>query len=172
MIPGKNAEAAFNRSSAEYIGKKVFKSKLPPEQLALIGEPIMDSIAVDGACNSSTGIAEYRVVDVRSGELIHQSKEYADGTNNIVEFIAIVHALGYCKQKEKNLPIYSDSMTAITWVRNKAAKTKLIRSEKNQDLYDVLSRAVKWLHEHTYENPVLKWQTKAWGENPADFGRK
>jgi hypothetical protein len=36
----------------------------------------------------------------------------------------------------------------------------------------VVERANKWLHSNTYNNPILKWKTEKWGENPADFGRK
>ncbi len=166
------AEHAINSLSNEFIGKSFFKSELSVEQLAIIGEPIKDSIAVDGAWNTMTRVVEYQIVDVRSGKLIIKSKKYEDGTNNIVEFIAIVHALDYCKKNGLKLPIYSDSRNAINWILNKTPRTKLTKNEKNQELYKVLARAIEWLEENNYENKILKWETKAWGENPADFGRK
>ncbi|MEZ5067097.1 MAG: hypothetical protein R2847_00700 [Bacteroidia bacterium] len=89
-----------------------------------------------------------------------------------MEFLALVHALAYCKKHQLTVPIYSDSVTAMKWVRDKHAKTKLESSNNNTELFDLIDRAEKWLKENTYSNPVLKWETKLWGENPADFGRK
>ena len=57
-------------------------------------------------------------------------------------------------------------------MKDKSHRSKLERTEKNKKLFELLARAVKWLKENPYENPVVKWETKAWGENPADFGRK
>jgi len=95
---------------------------------------------------------------------------FEDGTNNIVEFLGIAYALAYCKKKHIFLPIYSDSRNAIGWVRDKEARTNHDRSDRNKKLFELVYRAVYWLSE--YENEILKWETKAWGENPADFGRK
>lgn len=93
-------------------------------------------------------------------------------TNNIGEFLAIVHALALLHQKGSNIPVYSDSVTAIGWVKKKKANTKLEETSRNAELFDLLDRAENWLKSHVYANPVLKWETTVWGENPADFGRK
>jgi len=93
------------------------------------------------------------------------------GTNNIGEFLAIVHGLALLKQKGFDMPIYSDSVNAISWVRQKKCKTKLPRNEETEELFTVIERAEKWLRENTYTR-ILKWETKVWGEIPADFGRK
>ncbi|HRU17866.1 MAG TPA: ribonuclease H, partial [Bacteroidia bacterium] len=97
---------------------------------------------------------------------------YADGTNNIMEFLALVHALAYCKRHQINLPIYSDSMTALKWVRTKKANTKLASTGRNDELFELIVRAEEWLKNNSYANKLLKWETQIWGENPADFGRK
>ena len=76
------------------------------------------------------------------------------------------------KKHNITLPIYSDSRNAIGWVRDKQARTNHDRNDKNTKLFELIDRAIKWLKENEYENEVLKWETKAWGENPADFGRK
>ena len=95
------------------------------------------------------------------------------GTNNIGEFLAIVHALALLWQKgQHDMPVYSDSLNAITWVKKKKCKTTLERSEKTEKLYQIIWRAEMWLHTHDYRNPILKWPTDQWGEIPADFGRK
>lgn len=167
------ANEAYKSNSSEFIGKGVeFQSTLSEADLQRIGTPILDSIAVDGAWNTQTGIVEYKGVKVSSGETLFHVGPYEDGTNNIVEFLALVHALAYCKQHSLDLPIYSDSRTAISWVRKKDAKTKHHPSAENEKLFSLIERAIKWLKKNTYKNQILKWETEAWGENPADFGRK
>jgi ribonuclease HI len=166
------AEQAFKSSSKEFIGKDFVESELSEDQLKLIGDPIEESIAVDGAWNTTTGIVEYQGVYLKTGEVIFRKGPFKDGTINIVEFLAIVHALGYCKQKGLTIPIYSDSRNAIGWVKDKEARTNHEKSKKNKSLFDMIDRALRWLRENEYPNQLLKWETKAWGENPADFDRK
>src|SRR5690606_34919171 len=166
------AEQAFNSPSKEFIGKNLFETELTPEQLAIIGDPIKESIAVDGAWNTITGLVEYQGVDTDWGESLFRVGPLEDGTNNMVEFLGIVHALAYCKQRNSKLPIYSDSKNAINWVKDKEVRTKHPRSENNVKLFELVDRAIKWLNDNQFDNKILKWETKAWGENPADFGRK
>jgi ribonuclease HI len=95
------------------------------------------------------------------------------GTNNIGEFLAIVHALALYKQKGLTTrPIYTDSVTAMGWVKKKKANTKLEQNAKTAKLYELIQRAETWLQQNTYSNPIIKWETEDWGEIPADFGRK
>ena len=97
---------------------------------------------------------------------------YKNGTNNVGEFLAIVHGLAFLKQRNSDIPIYTDSMTAISWIRQKKTKTTLVQDSKNKFLFELIARAEKWLRENKCSNPLLKWETKVWGEIPADFGRK
>ena len=114
---------------------------------------------------------EYRGVHVASRQQVfHFGPIY--GTNNIGEFLAIVHGLALLKQKGFDMPIYSDSVNAISWVKQKKCKTKLPRDTKTEQLFQLIERAEKWLRENTYSTPILKWETQQWGEIPADFGRK
>lgn len=166
------AEKAFKSNSKDFIGKYLFESELTSDQLKLIGNPIWDSISVDGAWNTATGVVEYRGVHTKTGEELFRNGPFEDGTINIAEFLAIVHALAYCKQKVLTLPIYSDSRNAIGWVKYKEVRTNQPRSKKNEKLFKLIDRGLKWLKENGYPNKILKWETKAWGENPADFGRK
>lgn len=130
-------------------------------------------LAVDGACNMVTGKAEYKGVRLSDNKILFQGGPFAEATNNIVEFLAIVHALAYChKHLLPDMPVFSDSQTALDWVRQGHARTKKPRTEKNQEVFDLLQRAEHWLATHRYQNPLLKWDTAAWGEIPADFGRK
>jgi ribonuclease HI len=115
---------------------------------------------------------EYQGVYTASKKLIFHMGPFEEGTNNIGEFLAIVHALALCKKENIKLPIYSDSITAISWIKKKKANSKLVSTEKNEKLFDLIERAEKWLKENTYSNQILKWLTQVWGEIPADFGRK
>lgn len=131
-----------------------------------------EGLCVDAAYSSSTHAMEYRgVLLPEKKEIFHQGPFY-DATNNVGEFLALVHALALCKQKSWYNNIYSDSKTAIAWVRNKKAKTSLEPTHRNEKLFELIIRAEKWLNENTYVNKICKWQTDIWGEIPADFGRK
>jgi ribonuclease HI len=134
--------------------------------------PLADSIVVDAACSGSPGRLEYRGVDLRSGREIFREGPFGNGTNNIGEFLAIVHALEWLKKKKSDLPVYSDSETAIIWVKAKRCNTKLVPDRTNAPLFGMIAHAEKWLAEQKKANPVLKWDTIAWGEIPADFNRK
>ncbi len=133
---------------------------------------VRKSIAVDAACSGNPGMMEYRGVFLGDGKEIFHIGPMANGTNNIGEFLAIVHALALLKKKNSAIPIYSDSVNAMKWVENKKCKTKLAQTTKNQPIFELIERAENWLHNNSYSNPILKWETKLWGENPADFGRK
>ncbi len=168
------AEKAFGENSKKHIYKNATaqKSGLSSLQKAIIGKPNPNSVSVDAAWNTATGDMEYRGVNTATGEQLFHQGPLADGTNNVGEFLAIVHALAYLQKLGSRLPIYSDSVNAIKWVQAKKHRSKLEPTDHNDKIFDLLDRAEKWLAENTYPNPILKWETKAWGENPADFGRK
>lgn len=138
-------------------------------------EPILvPSISVDAACSGNPGLLEYRGVwtDNATSE-IFRIGPVQQGTNNIGEFLAIVHALALIhKNNWTTYPIYTDSMTAMAWVRKKKANTKLVMTKRNEVLFELIQRAEQWLHNHSYQSLILKWDTVHWGEIPADFGRK
>lgn len=131
-----------------------------------------NSWAVDAACSGNPGPMEYQAIDLQTGaQVFHFGPLH--GTNNIGEFLAIVHALALMdKQGIKDKVIYSDSYNAILWVKKKQCKTKLVRTPETEQLYQIIARAEQWLRTHNITIPVMKWETKAWGEVPADFGRK
>jgi ribonuclease HI len=135
--------------------------------------PIQDSIVVDAAWNSVQKDMEYQGIFYKTGKRIFHNGPLPNGTNNIGEFLAIVHALGYCKKHQlPEMPIYSDSRNAIGWVKAKKCKTNLEESNSTKHIFDLIKRAENWLEINLYKNPVIKWETDSWGENPADFGRK
>jgi len=167
------AEKAFKDDFKNYINRE-FRSldKASSKLISSVGKPILESIAVDAACSGNPGVMEYRGVYTKTGEEIFHQGTFKQGTNNIGEFLALVHGLAYLKQKNLDLPVYSDSVSALSWVRNKKTKTTLVQTEKNKELFQLLERAIKWLNENKYKTKIIKWDTENWGEIPADFGRK
>ena len=140
---------------------------------AAFPEIVTDAIAVDGACSKNPGPMEYRGVNVGTGKTIFQVGPLDGGTNNIGEYLALVHALALLAQKgDTTTPIYSDSRTAQAWLRNRHSKTTLVRDSRNAKVFELLERADRWVATHAWSNQVKKWNTEEWGEIPADFGRK
>ena len=163
---------AYNSNYGAYKGKKKTAPSLTANQLLLIGEPNYHSIAVDAAASGNPGKLEYRGVDTRTSKVLFKQGPFAKGTNNIGEFLAIVHGLAFLKERKSDRLIYSDSRIAINWVRRKKCNTKLEEGPENKKLFELISRAEEWLSKNTYNTPIVKWETRAWGEIPADFGRK
>lgn len=167
------AEKAFTKSYNDYKGKDTKKVVLSASEKAKYGKPNLKSLAVDAACAGNPGKLEYRGVLTHSKKQVFIQGPFNMGTNNIGEFLALVHGIALLKAKNlDNLPIYSDSRIAMAWVKKKQCRTNVQFNANNQDLLMLIKRAEKWLKENTYNNPILKWETKAWGEIPADFGRK
>lgn len=131
-----------------------------------------DSISVDVGSSGNPGIIEYRGVDTKTGETIFYKGPIAKGTNNLGEFLAIVHALAYLKKTGSSKIIYSDSQTAISWVKKKDVVSNLARDESTKEIWELVDRALTWLRSNTYRTQIIKWNTKEWGEIKADFGRK
>ncbi len=140
--------------------------------LPLHKDVLAQAWAVDAGCSGNPGLMEYQCIDLQTGyQVFHFGPVFA--TNNIGEFLAIVHALALMKQRGiTDKAIYSDSHNAILWVFNKRCKTKLLRSEETAKAYELIQRAEKWLRLNAVTVPIIKWETKVWGEIPADFGRK
>ncbi|MEC0232093.1 MULTISPECIES: ribonuclease H [Paenibacillus] len=131
-----------------------------------------DSISVDVGCSGNPGIVEYKGVDTKTGEIIFYQGPIAKGTNNLGEFLAIVHGLAYLQQQGSNKTIYTDSVTALSWLRKKEVSTNLVRDSSTEEIWTLVDRALKWLRSNSYSNKIVKWDTKKYGEIKADFGRK
>ncbi|WP_078598543.1 viroplasmin family protein [Evansella clarkii] len=147
-------------------------NKSQKKDLGEVPDYIKESISVDAACSGNPGEMEYQAIDTATGETIFTSEIYPIGTNNLGEFLAVVDALKYLHEEGSDMPIYTDSVSAIAWVRNRRVKTNLYRNAKSESLFQAIDDAIEWLYDHTYANPILKWDTQAWGESKADFGRK
>lgn len=169
------ATEAFRGTPEEQRGMLVSIASHNPDVVnwSSFPEIIQDAIAVDGACSRNPGPMEYRGVYVGTGETVFKVGPIDGGTNNIGEYLALVHALALLAQRgDTTTPIYSDSRTAQTWLRNRHSKTTLARDCGNAKIFELLERADRWVATHTWKNRVIKWNTDEWGEIPADFGRK
>ena len=167
------ARSAFHEPPHLHIGagKAAATKKKEKADRAQCPEIVGDAWAVDAACSGNPGPMEYRCVDLADGkEVFHYGPTF--GTNNIGEFLAIVHALALMKQQGIRRTIYSDSRNAMNWVRHGHCKTRLPMSQKSAMVHDLIIRAERWLAANPIDVPILKWQTDEWGEVPADFGRK
>ena len=137
-----------------------------------LSTPILPALAVDAACSGNPGVMEFRGVIADTGTEVFHRGPFNGGTNNIGEFLAIVLGLAYLKQNNLPWALYTDSRTALAWLKKGHADTKIEWNAQNQDLFFMLRKAEMWLHDNTWTTPIYKWDTKAWGEIPADFGRK
>ena len=134
--------------------------------------PLLPALAVDAACSGNPGVMEFRGVIADTGTEVFRRGPYPQGTNNIGEFLALVLGLAYLKQNNLPWNIYTDSVTALAWLRQRKCKTKLPRTPENELLFQTVAKAEAWLRANTYTTRIYKWDTEKWGEIPADFGRK
>ena len=137
-----------------------------------VSKPILDSICVATSCIGNPGDVEYRGVHTATREVIFHKRPMSNGTKELAEFLGIVHALAHLNNQGRNIPIYSASETAILWVRSKNVWTNLEPSENNEEIFNLIERALNWLKNTNYTNAVLKWDTSAWGKIPANFDRE
>lgn len=172
-FPNENkAKEAYSKGYAAALANrksKILSAKKKPPQY---GGPNLHSISVDAASSGNPGPMEYQGVDTQTGRKLFHQGPFPEGTNNIGEFLAIVHGLAYLLNQGSDRIIYTDSKIAIGWVKKKHCNTKMEVNDLNKPLFEMIHRAEQWLKMHRVTTPILKWETKIWGEIPADFGRK
>ncbi len=166
------ARNAFAGSYFDYVGSTAKPAKKKVWSPDMEGGPILPSWSVDAACSGNPGVLEYRGVLTETGEELFRRGPFPKGTNNIGEFLAIVHALALLQEQGSDLPLYTDSRTALAWIRHKRVKSKLVQDASTERLFGLIARAEEWLCSNSYNNKLMKWPTDTWGEIPADFGRK
>ena len=168
------ADRAYQEGYEQYRKQQLEAAK--PAGLSFLSSddpvPVWDSLSVDAACNMVTKQMEYRGVHTTTKKVWFHQGPFPGASNNIGEFLAIVHGLALLKQMNSPIPIYTDSITALAWVRHKKHKSIVLPTEENARIFDLLNRAEQWLHNNTYTTKIIKWNTRVWGEIPADFGRK
>ena len=174
----KNVKGALYRSYKNLEEAKVafslgYKKSIKKDSKKYFGAgPELNSISVDAASSGNPGIMEYQGVDTRSKKILFKMGPFKNSTNNIGEFLALVHGIAMMENQSEKKTIYSDSITAISWVNKKKCQTKLKRNKDNNDVFIMIERAIFWLKKNNFSVKIKKWETKLWGEIPADFGRK
>jgi ribonuclease HI len=171
--------ALFKSFPSRELAESAFNNTLPTndsDSLTHHDRPTL-GIAVDAACSGNPGVLEYRGINIASGAEIFHGGPYQEGTNNLGEFLALVHGLRYISENNLKLPLYSDSQTGITWLNKGHANTSLTKNENTALLFAAIEEAIAWLKEARLKYQVMniaiiKWDTNRWGEIPADFGRK
>jgi ribonuclease HI len=180
------AGAIYKSFESEAEAQKVWREGVLPPPQKTVSNPtapqldidntapnlITPSVVVDAACAGVPGVMEYRGIILPEHEKIFERGPFPNGTNNIGEFLAIVLALAWLKQRQLDWPVYSDSETALSWIRARKCRTKHTEDRSNKAIFDQIRSAENWLNANPIHNKVLKWPTERWGENPADFGRK
>ncbi|MGY4690577.1 ribonuclease H1 domain-containing protein [Salibacterium sp. K-3] len=157
------AEKAFNSGSDD-------QPTAAPSSAA--SSYIEESISVDVGSHGNPGFVEYKGVYTKNGEIVFEHPGIEKGTNNLGEFLAVVHALQYLQEQDSDMPVYSDSDTAILWVKRRKANSSLARTAETEEIWELVQKAEAWLRHNNPRNRILKWDTKAWGEIKADYGRK
>jgi len=168
------AKSYWNQAGSKASGasKSSFGSCKPAATDVPLSEIDYNSISVDVGTRGNPGPVEYKGVDTQSGDILFSHGPIAKGTNNLGEFLAIVHGLAYLKQKGSTQTIYSDSANALKWLKQKKVSSTLVRDASTEEIWTLVDRAEQWLRTNTYKNKVLKWETQSWGEIRADYGRK
>jgi len=127
----------------------------------------LEGIMVDAAHSEKHQKTEYQGVCIETREKIFY-KDLGYQTVNIGEFLALVHAIKWVIENNYKInAIYSDSQTAISWVKNKrtASKKKNNEIRKAEIFLQVFADEVDNIQ-------IQHWNNNTWGENPADFGNK
>lgn len=170
----RNYTGAEDRNELYKLISSAIPSKENKDSRILSDNPEIDpdAWAVDASCLGNPGKMEYRGVEVKTGKVIFQIGPFEDATNNIGEYLALIHAMALMTKKGEYHNIYTDSVTALSWWRNKKIKTKLQQTPRNAKVFELLARASVWANTHRFPGKVIKWQTERWGEIPADYGRK
>lgn len=180
-FPGAKYKSFDSRAEAEQAWREGWKRNFsqpkqqpakPSQANGAVAAIDYDSISVDVGTRGNPGPIEYKGVDTRTGEVLFAHGPISKGTNNLGEFLAIVHALAYLKKQGSSKTVYSDSRTALKWVKTKQVATNLARDESTREVWTLVDRALQWLEANRYPNKLLKWETEQWGEIKADYGRK
>lgn len=124
-------------------------------------------IAVDAAHSTKKLETEYQAINLATGERIFY-KNLGNQTVNIGEFLGVVEAIKYVIENDfQPRTIYTDSMTAISWFRNK--RTASTKKCKDLQKAEIFLRALSF---DVDSIEVKHWDNAKWGETPADFQRK
>lgn len=132
--------------------------------------PSVNALFINSVSCRDTRDGRFQIWDVAAGIAIHTSLVYKESSINIVDFIGIASALRLCQSAGYSCEIYSDNTCAISWIRSKAAKSKVHPTAKNRLAFEELWDANNWLATAHKSNVVRQWHTEVW-ERPCEVLR-
>jgi ribonuclease HI len=133
------------------------------------------AICTDAACPSNPWPIEYRGVIVSTGKEVFNYGPLDWWSVNIAEFLAIVEWLKRLLQNQKYTILYSDSKTAIWWIKKGAINTTITKNKNNTILFEIIHESIQWLKLNSDRSNYItlsKRPTSQRGQIPADFWRK
>lgn len=87
--------------------------------------------------------------------------------------MALVEGIQRILMHHSDFFLYSDSKIALRWLQIGCCNSQLRSLEPDLPIRELVQNAEAWLARHSVDfSRILKWNTAAWGEIPADFGRK
>lgn len=170
-----SAELEFQLGSPSGRSKinEVKVSEKPEGASSKTKAPDYECLTVDGSYLGSKNMMQYRCVWNASGEEVFGTKPILGGNQNIAEFLALVGAMKYrVVTKQYDLHIYSDSKTALSWVRNKKIKSTYDLGQLDEIVQNRIYGALEFISKSGVAKNLFKWESALWGEIPADYGRK
>jgi len=122
---------------------------------------------------TNSGPSEYRCIDIKTKEIIFSTK-IGFASNNMAEFLALMQALILSDSLKVSTTIFIDSWIAIAWFKNKRCYSRITLDDRTRDVYELIAECIDWLkkNKHRKLNTVILWQTRQWGQIPADYNRK
>lgn len=130
------------------------------------------SIIVSGNCPNNFGEMSYQWNLVASTNNAKRKNLSIIGTKNIADFIAIIDLIKLTKKVKLNLPIYTNSKTAVNWILNKKCNHQLFVSKQTETVLALVKEHDEWLLNNIIENEILLWNSNSWGVFPIVSKRK
>lgn len=138
----------------------------------------MQGVFVNCKCEDNPGIAKFQLYDLNLKKVLTVSDNFYC-SNDLTEFLGLVNSIYYCFHNNHE-HLFSNSETAISWIRKKKYRSNLIRTKETEITWDKINKALKWLKtlEYTdksgsFRDPstkkivyVHKWLESEWGKSP------
>ncbi len=131
--------------------------------------PTSEYIVAGASYDRFNDTLTYRVVMGGTNETLFESEVYSGGNQSLGEYLALIEALKWVRENYKHdIPVLSNSMSAIIWIENKAYKGSLGIHDMDSDLYLELKKAKEYLSDmcqdgYKYSLNTLKWNNKLLG---------
>lgn len=155
----KSANEAFGLSLTEFKRRQQFKENT----FNLRPNSIVVSSKYEEK-NMETVFTAFKVGD--PPEILFRTAICGKSTHNIVQFLALAASIKYCYENGLKSPIYSDNPVALKWIRDRKINSQVIRSDRNQEVFDLVDEAIYWLNCNSYNNQLIEWDVEKHGYLP------